>query len=561
MALPARIFAGAAGAAVLVTAAPPAYAQEEGDGEVLCDLHDGRLEAPAGIAAAEDGDGWWIVTSAENQNETLSVQRVGGDCAPREGDEVWIEHKPLDPQALALDGDGFIWVGDTGGATDRDWITVNQIALDNLVNNVAYRYVFPEAPEQVDAFIIPDPDDKKPLFLSAADGETNLFYPPGENQTENTPLENVGTVALSEGGSVTGAALNADASKVALRTESAVYEWSVDGDVITTLTEGTPVVTPIADSGTAQGIAYDADGNFNTLASADGDGTVGTVNSYAPAAPAAEEETAADEEASGGAEAEGPSLTDRILDLGFDTIVKILAAIAILGMATMVIGIVVIRRYRKAQAEDGDDDDSELGFAREESGFGKQPVYDDDPIDLGLDAGQPDPDLGQVARGGVYGGARQEPSGNVYGAAAPARPESTGSVYGGGPSRPEPSGNVYGAASPARPESTGSVHGGAREEPQYGAFEGGGNGSVYDNAGPGGSFGARPEPSGNVYGAAAPARPTAPAQQQQPPGDRFGAQGSPQGGVYGAGNSERTPEAEDGYWGPADGGSTHGRGR
>ena len=456
-----------------------------------------------------------------------------------------------------------MWVGDTGDATDRDWITVNQIEIDNPIdNNVAFRYVFPDAAEQVETFLIPDPDDKKPLFFSAADGETNLFYPPGDNQTENTPLENVGTVALSEGGSVTGAALNADRSKVALRTESAVYEWTVDGDVITTLTEGTPVVTPIADSGTAQGIAYDADGNFNTLASADGDGTVGTVTSYAPAAPAAEEETAADEESSGGAEAAGPSLTDRILDLGFDTIVKILAAIAILGMATMVIGIVVIRRYRKAQAEDGDnDDDSEMGFAREESGFGKQPVYDDDPIDLGLDAGQPDPDLGQVARGGVYGGARQEPSGNVYGAAAPARPESTGSVYGGGPSRPEPSGNVYGAASPARPESTGSVYGGAREEPQYGAFEGGGNGSVYDNAGPGGSFGARPEPSGNVYGAAAPARPTAPAQQQQPPGDRFGTQGSPQSGAYGAGNGERTPEAEDGYWGPPDGGSTYGRGR
>jgi hypothetical protein len=529
-ALPARIIAGAAGAAVLVTAAPPAYAQEEGGGEVVCDLHDGRLEAPAGIAAAEDGDGWWIVSSAENQDETLSIQRVGGDCTPREGDEVWIEHKPLDPQALALDGGGFIWVGDIGGATDRDWITVNQIEIDDLANNVAYRYVFPDSPEQVDSFIIPDSGDKKPLFFSAADGETDLFYPPGENQEQDTPLENVGTVALSEGGSVTGAALNADGSKVALRTESAVYEWTVDGDVISTLTEGTPVVTPIADAGTAQGIAYDADGNFNTLASADGDGTVGTITSYAPAAPAAEEETAGDEESSGGAaEAEGPSLTDRILDLGFDTIVKILAAIAILGMATMVIGIVVIRRYRKAQGENGDkDDDSEMGFAREESGFGKQPVYDDDPIDLGLDAGQPDPDLGQVARGGVYGGARQEPSGNVYGAAAPARPESTGSVYGAAsPARPEPSGNVYGAASPARPESTGSVYGGAREEPQYGAFEGGGNGSVYDNAGPGGSFGARPEPSGNVYGAAAPARPAAPAQQQ-PTNNVYGAQGSPQ---------------------------------
>ncbi|MFC3491348.1 hypothetical protein [Glycomyces rhizosphaerae] len=557
--LPARIVAGAAGAAVLVTAAPPVYAQEEGGGEVVCDLHDPRLANPSGIAAAEDGDGWWIVSSADNQDSTLSVLRVGGDCSPRDADEVFIEHPPIDPQALALDGGGFIWVGDTGGATGRDWITVNQIEIDSLDNNVTYRYVFPDAAEEVETFLIPDSGDKKPLFFSAADGETNLYYPPGENQPENTPLENVGTVALSEGGSVTGAALNADASKVALRTETAVYEWTVDGDVISTLTEGTPVVTPITDAGGAEGMAYDADGNFDVLSSSESDGTVGTITSYAPATAAAEEPAADDGGDEPAAEEEGPSLVDRILDLGFGTIVKILAAIAILGMATMVFGIVIIRKYRKQQGENGTEDDgTEMGFAREESVFGRDrhAAYDDDPVDLGLDSGQPDPDLGQIARGAtgsVYGGARPEPSGNVYGAAAPARPETTGSVYGG--ARQEPSGNVYGA-SPARPEvprpspGTGSVYGGAREEPQYGAFEGGGHGSVYDNAGPGQSFAARPEPSGNVYGA----RPAAP-----PTGQGSGHVG-PQGGVYGAGNADRSPEPEDGFWGQPEGG-TYGRGR
>lgn len=565
-ALPARIVAGAAGAAVLVTAAPPVYAQEEGGGEVVCNLHDPRLASPAGIAAAADGDGWWIVSSADNQDDTLSVQRVGEDCNLRDADEVFIEHKPLDPQALALDADGYLWVGDTGGATGRDWITVNQIEVDNLGNNVAYRYVFPDAAEEVEAFLIPDSEDKKPLFFSAADGKTNLYYPPGDNQTENTPMDSVGTVELSEGGTVTGAALNADGSKVALRTENAVYEWTVDGDVITTLTEGTPQVTPVADDGSAQGLVYDADGNFITLVSADGDGTVGTLTRYTPAAPAAEEPAASDEAAGGDAAEEGPSLVDRILDLGVGTIVKILAAIAILGMATMVFGIIIIRKYRKRNEEEGGEDDAaELGFAREESSFGNDRggvLDDDDPIDLGLDAGQPDPDLSQVARGGtgsVYGGARPEPSGNVYGA-SPARAESTGSVYGG--ARPEPSGNVYGAARPATPPpgqrpatppaGQGSVYGAAREEPQYGAFERGGQGSVYDNAGSGQSFGARPEPSGNVYGA----RPATPPSEQ---GTTYGAA---QGSVYGAGN-QRSGEPEDEFWGPTEGGggTTYGRGR
>jgi hypothetical protein len=566
VALPARLVAGAAGAAVLVTAASPVYAQDEesGAGEVLCELHDPRLANPSGITAAADGDGWWIVSSADNQDSTLSVLRVGADCSPRDSDEVFIDHPPIDPQALALDGDGFIWVGDTGDATNRDWITVNQIELNDFGNNVAYRYVFPEGAEEVEAFLLPPGDDKKPLFITATEGEAALYYPPGENQSQDTPMDDVGTVALSEGGSVTGAALNADATKVALRTENAVYEWTVeDDDVIAALTEGEPLVTPIEGSGTPQGLAYDADGNFSALSSTDGgDGTVGSIISYAPAAPAAEEPAESEEEAAA-AEEEGPSLVDRILDLGFGTIVNILTAIAVLGLLTMVIGIVVIRKHKKARGGDEDDDDTEMGFAREESGFGKdEPFIADDPVDLGLDSGQPDPDLGQVARGGVYGGARQEPSGNVYGGA---RSEPSGNVY-GAKARPEPSGgSVYGGKArpeppaPPRPEAAGPVHGGAREEPQYGAFEGGGNGSVYDNAGPGQSFAApRAEPSGSVYGGAArPAPPSPPSG-----GNVYGAKGNAQGSVYGAAKAERTPDPDEGQWGPpGNGGSTYGRGR
>jgi hypothetical protein len=569
VALPARLVAGAAGAAFLVTAASPAYAQDEesGGGEVLCDLHDPRLANPAGITAADDG--WWIVPSAENQNETLSILRVGGDCNVREADEAWIEHQPRDPQALAIDAGGFMWVGDTGDATNRDWITLNQINLDDFSDNVPYRYVFPDGPEEVEAFLLLPGDEKKPLFVTANEGEATLYSPPGENQSENTPMESVGTVALSEGGSVTGAALNADGTKAALRTENAVYEWTVEGgDVVAALTGAEPLVTPIESAGSPEGLSYGADGNFNVLSSADGaDGTFGTITSYTPAAPAAEETTGEEGGGDAAAEEEGPTLVDRILDLGFGTIVKILAAIAILGLLVMIMGIVVIRKHKKAQGEEADDG-TEEGFAAEESGFGKDESFiADDPVELGLDAGQPDPDLGQVARGNVYGGARSEPSGNVYGGGggAAARPEPSGNVYGAKP-RPESSGSVYGGAArppeppasprrpeppaspPRRPEASGAVYGGAREEPQYGAFENGGHGSVYDNAGPGQSFTARPEPTGSVYGA----------KPRPAPSGGSGSQGS----VYGAGSGERTPDPDEGYWGPPDnGGSTYGRGR
>ncbi|MDN3239830.1 hypothetical protein [Glycomyces tritici] len=567
-ALPARIVAGAAGAAVLVTAAPPVYAQEEGGGEVVCEIHDPRVAAATGLVEASDGDGWWVLPDVEGQtDDILTIRRVGSDCAVRdtEAGSLAVEWLPKDPQDIAIEPDkGFLWIADIGDTGDRESISLTQVAVDDASDFTMTRYVYPDGMKDAEAyFLLPD---RTPVFIPSTEGTAELYKSDGPGQEENTPLELAGTVTLPDGaGAVTGAALNADASKVVLRTSDTAYEWDVaDGDPVASMTAAEPRATPLgeAEGGGGTDIAYDSEGNFLTIVQTGDDASPAVIHRFTPAAPAAEEPAASENAAGGGAE-EGPSMVDRILDLGVGTIVKILAAIAILGMATMVFGIIIIRKYRKQNGDDGDeDDDAELGFAREESGFGKDrgAAFDDDPVDLGLDAGQPDPDLGQIARGGVYGGARPEPSGNVYGAsparsdnvygASPARPEPTGSVYGG--SRPEPSGNVYGARPATPPAGQGAVYGAAaREEPQYGAFERGGQGSVYDNAGPGQSFGARPEPSGNVYGA----RPAAPPPRQ---GNAYGA---PQGSVYGAGNDERTPEPEDGFWGPPESGTTYGRGR
>lgn len=511
-----------------MTVGAPVWAQDEesGGGEKLCDLHDPRLQSPAGIAAAEDG-GWWVVPSGENQDSTLSIQHVGTDCNPQQSGEVWVDHTPLDPQSLLV-SDGFLWVGDTGGASERPWITLNQIEVDQTGNNVIFRYVFPDSPVDVEAFVILPGDDRKPVFFSAADGETTLYSPPGENLVENTPMDEVGTATLPEGGTVTGAALNDDATKIVLRTESAAYEYDVDeGDVAAAVTEGEPLVTPLADEGQAQDITYDADGNFVTLASLDGGDPLGSITTYTPAAPPAEDggDDAAD---SGGGSSDSEDeggIVDWLLDLGFTNIIRILTGIAVVGFGVMLGGILVIRKHRRRRREAADDGE-ELGAAEE-------PAFDDfkddppgrDPVDIGLDAGQPDPEVGQLAQGSVYGAARQEPSGNVYGAPKP-RPGG-GAVYGAPKEEPPP-----------RPP--------REDPPQYGAFESAGQGSVYGEAGR--SFAAEPRrnAAGTTYGAA---------REQA---GVYGATRDAGGNVYGAGNGERTPESDDDYWGPPD---VNGRGR
>ncbi|GAA2303989.1 hypothetical protein GCM10009853_071180 [Glycomyces scopariae] len=564
--LPARLVAGTAGVLVLATAASPVYAQDEesGSGTELCQIHDSRVADATSVVAAADGDGWWVLPDGNGQTDgMMTIRQVGGDCNVRdtEAGSLAINWLPIDPEDMTLSED-FLWIADIGDPNgDREQVSMTQVSTSNAADFVMTRYIYPDGPQDAEAFLLLP--DRSPLFIASKEGEAPLYKSDGLGQEEGTPLELAGTVTLPDGsGSVTGAAISADGAKVALRTSDSAFEWDVaDGDAVASMTGAEPRVTPLDDGG--GDIAYDAEGNFITVAQTGDDAAPAVIMGYTPAAPVAEEEPA--DEGGGddaAAEDEGGSFVDWVLGLGFGTIVKILAAIAILGMLVMVLGIVVIRKHRKGGADEDGDDDRDPG-PRDDSDYGRKDFLgDDDPVDLGIESGQPDPDLGQVARGNVYGAgaARQEPSGNVYGG-APARQEPSGNVYGGGPARQEPSGNVYGGGPRREQPPAGRGGHGGREEPQYGAFEGGGHGSVYDNAGPGPgqSFASRQEPSGNVYGGQA--RP-APAG-----GSVYGAGGGAprpqhqQGGVYGGGNAERTPEADEGYWGPPDSGTTYGRNR
>ncbi len=540
----------------MTASAVHAQEDEESGAEEICGLHDSRLAGATGIVAAQDGEGWWIVPGGVNQGDTLAIVRVGADCNVRESEGFWIQHTPRDPQGLAFDTDGFLWVGDTGQALERPSIAINQVMPGDEANAAIYRFVFPDGPEAVEAFVV-QPDEDYPIFFTSADGETTVYRSTEEKQTEDTPMAAVGTIELSEGGSVTGAALNADATRVVLRTANAAYEWAVeDEDVVGALTGDEPVVTPLADEGEPQGIAYDADGNFLTLSQVDGDGTYATINRYRPAAPEAEapadsnDESAADEEDDDG-------FIDFVLGLGFDNIIRILAGIAVVGFLVMLGGILVIRKSRRERAEAEDDETEDDDAETPILGGAVDDPAADDPVDIGLESGQPDPEVGQIAQGGsVYGAAPAEPAGNVYGAK---RVEPKGNVYGG--ARPEPTGGVYGSTPEPQPEPTV-----ADAEPQYGAFEGAGQGSIYNDAGAftleppsaaasGGAYGTPRQQGGAVYGGEEPSGPAYGTPREQR-GGVYGGQSSnveATGTVYGAGG--RPSEPDEDHWAPPEGGT------
>ncbi len=548
--------AALAACAVLASTASPVLAQEEDEdepsGEKLCDLHDNRLQEASGIAADPGGDGWWILPDGASDQQVggMWIFRVGADCNVRDSESIYLDHPPLDPQALAVDSGGFVWAADLGEHDGtRTTVAITQIEPGNTANNVIFRLAYPDGLKHGEAFILL-PDGKIPLVIPSVEGQAPIYMPTTEKQSQNTPTRLAGTVQLTEGGTVTGAALNADATKVVLRTATHAYEWEVkDGDPVQAMTDTEPLITELGAESRGQDITYGADGEFVTLAKSDEAGTFATITRYTPAEP--EPEEPAEDEGGDEAAAEGDDegFVDWLLGLGFTTIVRILTGIAIFGFLIMLAGILVIRKHRREHREAEADD--EPGFAREESAFGD--VGDDplppDPVDLGIDAGQPDPEVGQLAQsaGSVYGGPQAEQGGNVYGA----------------PAAEEPSGTVYGAPKQeARPGPVGPVYGAPRQEPRYGAFEGAGHGSIYNDVGE--SFAVEPPPPPPPP-APAPPRQAAPSPPAPPAGGGhgapreeggsvYGAQQEPGGTVYGAGNRERTPEQDDDYWGPPQGG-------
>ncbi|WP_460540675.1 hypothetical protein [Glycomyces halotolerans] len=573
-----RLAAGAAGAVLALTASP-VVAQDEAEsgGATLCDLHDSRLREASGITAAADGDGWWILPDGESseQDYGMWILRVGADCNVRDSESIFIEHPPLDPQALSLDADGFLWAADIGEHDGtRSSIAVTQVEPGNPSNNVMYRFVYPDGLKHAEAFVLM-PDGKTPLFIPAVEGQAPLYMETSQKQSEDTPMKLAGTVQLSEGGTVTGASLNAAGDKVVVRTATHAYEWDVkDGDVIQAMMDTDPLVTPLEGASGGQDITYGADGEFVTLSKVDGDDTFASITGYTPAEPQPEEPAPAEGGESGSAADDG-GFVDMLLGLGFDAIIRILAAIAVVGFLVMLAGIMVIRKHRREHRAE-DEDGAEMGFAREESVFGD--IRADDPVDLGLDAGQPDPEVGELAKGSVYGSPKAEPGGNVYGAK---RPEAEGGVYGAARSEPTP--GVYGSPrSDAAPEPPAGVYGrGGRDEPQYGAFEAAGQGSIYNDVGESFAIDSGPPPPA----APAPASPPAPPPAAPPPaqqtygtprqaaggvhggaapdaaGSVYGAGGEAGGTVYGAGGGEqRAPEPDEDYWGPSNGGG-YGRGR
>jgi hypothetical protein len=267
---------------------------------------------------------------------------------------------PRDPEDLAIAPDGTLWVADIGdNVTNAPNNRRQTIALWKLPAGgktpVLHRLAYPDGPHDAEALIL-DGDGTPVIVTKSVSGAAALYTPTGPlqpNTATAVPLRKAGTITpeltatenlLGIAGRmvVTGGANSPDGKRVALRTYADAYEWDVpDGDVVKAITTGKPRITPLPGEPQGESIAYTRDGaNLLTVSDVNGPTPLLAYRPVGPsrsARPATSPATAA---------ADGRQLVSW---LSFDRVLLLVGATAVLGLGLVAVGVLGVRRSRRAR--------------------------------------------------------------------------------------------------------------------------------------------------------------------------------------------------------------------
>lgn len=269
--------------AVLVafTSAAPASAEEaaipvaELVSETLCTPDDPALEELSGLAVA--GTRLFATPDAGADERVVELDT---QCAVVSRIDPPVD--PYDVEDLSLGPDGRLWLGDVG---DNSHVreTVALISVDpDTGDGALHRLTYPDGPRDAETVLI-SPAGEVVIVTKALFGPSNVYRPVRGRTVDElqspgpTPLEKVGTLALGPSDTVggpipgasssmiTGGAVSADGSVVAIRTYTDVYLFPTrDGDVASALLESPRFRIPVPDEPQGEAVAFTPDGDLIT---------------------------------------------------------------------------------------------------------------------------------------------------------------------------------------------------------------------------------------------------------------------------------------------------------
>jgi hypothetical protein len=270
---------GVLGAGLVLGCPLPATAEDAAPAPAAqCQITDPRLPELSGLVAVGDR-----LLAMNDGGDALTVYLLDGACQVIDVHTAAVD--PYDPEDLAVAADGTVWLADTGD-NDHGRPTVALLSMRTDGTTGVYRLTYPDGPHDAEALLLA-PDGTPFLVTKEVLGSSGVYRPAA-------PLVDGGTVALQQvatvnvtftgtpGGPVgqagqllvTGGAVAADGSRLALRTYTDAYVWPLTGSDVAGALGGTPVRVPLPDAPQGEAISFAADSRTLLVA---GEGLPGEV--------------------------------------------------------------------------------------------------------------------------------------------------------------------------------------------------------------------------------------------------------------------------------------------
>ncbi|MBI3688352.1 MAG: hypothetical protein HY241_13665 [Actinobacteria bacterium] len=245
----------------------PAFAAEPDAGRPACTITDPRITESSGLVVA--GERMYTVNDSGSR---LVVYVLDERC--RVVKVIRGSVDPFDVEDLARTEDGTLWLADIGD-NERQRRTVAIELLSGAAPAAArlYRFRYPDGAHDAEALLV---DRAGTPFIVTKDvlGVSSVYTPEGAPSTAAvTPLRKVATVRFGLTGTaggpvgpvgqllVTGGAVSADGTRLALRTYTDAYVWNApDGDLLRALRSGQPTRLPLPPTRQGEAIAFSPDG-------------------------------------------------------------------------------------------------------------------------------------------------------------------------------------------------------------------------------------------------------------------------------------------------------------
>jgi hypothetical protein len=230
-------------------------------------MKDPRLAELSGLVA--DKDRWYAVNDGGDKATVFVLRK---DCSVER--QIVGATDPFDVEDLGRTPDGTFLLAD-GGDNDLERTTAALIALTPAGKSTLYRLTYPDGKHDAEALLVGA--NGAPYFVTKSDiGNAGVYSPAAQLKSPGpTAMKKVATVKLTStdtpGGpvptaigsrTVTGGAVSADGTVVALRTYTDAYIYKApDKDVAAALTNE-PVRVPLPNEAQGEAIAFDPDGSL-----------------------------------------------------------------------------------------------------------------------------------------------------------------------------------------------------------------------------------------------------------------------------------------------------------